>query len=202
MVRHGRELVLVTEGNKQVKRPRHRIHWLTASGEVRVGRELPVFHEIAFEQTIALLTADRGELLQLSLESGEISPLAIEGYTFDEAARLWEIFLLEGERVLVRESTSKTLVLAKQSPTGLVYLADFSFAGAVIVVGKRFLVGGTKSVIALDLATNTPREVGTTTEVGVGMIWRLGENVRIYSKAGAWQILVNEPRSSNHPSAA
>jgi hypothetical protein len=52
-------------------------------------------------------------------------------------------------------------------------------------------VGGGKSVTALDLATNSPVELGTTAAVGVGMIWGVGANVRIYSReTGAWQILL------------
>lgn len=185
------ELVLVKERSKKVKRPRHRIHWRAASGELRVVDALPVFHEIAFDQSVALLTADRGELLQLSLEHGAIAPLPLEGYSFDEKARLWEIFLLDGQRVVIREAMNDTIVLAKQTSTGLVFLAEFPFEGAFTVMGKRFLVGGAKTVRVLDLATNTPLDMGMTTEVGVGMIWGVGENVRIYSReAGAWQILM------------
>lgn len=186
------ELVLVKEGRAKVKRPRHRIHWLTADEELRVVKDLPVFLGIAFDRTVALLTADRGALLQLSLEERSISPLAIEGYTFTDEARLWEIFLLEGERVILREALTKTAVLAKQTERGLVHLTNFAFPGTFTVMNKRYLVGGAKSVTAIDLATDTPREMGTTTEVGVGMIWGFGSNVRIYSNpAGAWQIVTS-----------
>ena len=57
--------VPVLEGKKKVKRPRHRIHWLTKRLEVRVARDMPVFHEAAFDDDVALLTGDRGGLLQL-----------------------------------------------------------------------------------------------------------------------------------------
>lgn len=186
------ELVLVNEGRAKVKRPRHRIHWLTADKELRVAKDLPLFLGIAFDRSVALLTADRGALLQLSLEQGAISSLAIEGYTFSDEARLLEIFLLEGERVILREALTKTVVLAKQTERGLVHLMNFAFPGTFTVMNKRYLVGGAKSVTAIDLATDIPREMGTTTEVGVGMIWGVGSNVRIYSNPkGAWQIVTS-----------
>jgi hypothetical protein len=183
------ELVLVKEGNKKVKRPRHRIHWLSASGELRVAQALPLVHHVAFETEIALLTCDRGQLEQLRLSDGAVTPLPLAGHTFRDEARLWEIYLLEGERVVIRESLDNALVIAKRTADGLVFLARHTFQGAFTVVGKRFLVGGGKSVHVLDLAGDTPREVASTGEVGVGMIWGYGPKVRIYSReAGTWEI--------------
>jgi hypothetical protein len=77
----------------------------------------------------------------------------------------------------------------KRTAGGLVFLARHTFQGAFTVVGKRFLVGRGKSVHVLDLAGDTPREVASTSEVGVGMIWGYGPKVRIYSReAGTWEI--------------
>jgi hypothetical protein len=185
------EPVVVQEGGEKVKRTGRRIHWLSGSGELCVAADLPTFHEIAFGPSFAILTADRGALLQLSYETRRVSPLKTEGYTFSEEARLWEVFHLEGERIVIREALGKSLVIVQVTEAGLVHRADFPFSGAITVVGRRFVVGGGKSVTALDLATNSPVELGTTAAVGVGMIWGVGANVRIYSReTGAWQILL------------
>lgn len=99
------------------------------------------------------------------------------------------VAFLESDRVVIRASLDETLVIAKRTPTGLDCLASHPFAGAFTVVDKRWLVGGGKQVHVLDLATQTPRKVSTTDEVGVGMIWRQVPTVRIYSReAGAWEI--------------
>lgn len=181
------ELVAVVEDKKKVQRPRHRIHWLTAAGDVRAAKELPVFHEAAFDDDVALLTADRGELLQLSLEDGSVSVLPLKGQTFDAEARLYEIFLLQDERVVIHESDN--LILAKRTKEGLEQQAVVPFEGAFTVLAGRFLVGGTESVRLLDLATNEPREIASTTQIGVGMMWGVGKKVRTYSREdGAWEI--------------
>jgi hypothetical protein len=182
------ELVLVKEGTTAVKRPRDRIHWLSKASELRVATELPVFHEVAFDDEVALLTADRGELLQMSLESGTISALPLEGQTFSEEARLYEIFLLQDDRVVIHESDN--LILAKRTKKGLEQRTVFPFEGAFTVLNSRYLVGGTDGVQLLDLATDSPREIASTTQIGVGTIWRIGEKVRTYSSEdGAWEIV-------------
>ena len=186
------ELVPVVEGKKKVNRPRHRIHWLDASG-LRIAKDLEVFHAAAWNERVALLTGDRGKLLQLSLEDGGISALPVTGHTFDDEARLQEIFFLEGDRVVVHEREQEIVLLAKWTPTGLQSLKTFPFEGAFTVVGRRYLVGGAKSVRAFDLAAD-PVEVGTSSDTGVGMLWRCGDKARLYSsKTGAWDVKVDSP---------
>ena len=182
------ELVPVHEGKTKVKRPRHRIHWLTKGGEVRVASDLPVFHEAAFDDEVALLTADRGKIMQLSLETGAVSVLPLAGQTFDDEARLFEIFLLEDNRVVIHESDN--LIVAKRTKKGLEQRAVFPVEGAFTVLGARLLVGGTDSVRVLDLATDSPREVASTTQIGIGMLWGIGNKIRTYSSEdGAWEIV-------------
>lgn len=181
------ELITVLEDGKKVKRPRHRIHWLTGSGEVRVAKELPVFHEAAFDADVAFLTADRGELMRLSLDDGSVTVVPLAGQTFDDEARLYEIFLLRDNRVVFHESDN--LILATRTSKGLDQRAVHPFEGAFTVLDGRLLVGGTDSVRVLDLTTDTPREIASTTKVGVGMIWSIGKKVRTYSREdGTWEI--------------
>ena len=184
------ELVSVLEDKEQVERPRHRIHWLDGAGQLRVARDLEVFHELAFKEDIALLTGDRGKLLQLSLSDGSIAPLPIAGHRFDDDARLYEIFLVEGQRVVVHERAQGTVILATWNAKGLEHLKTFAFKGIFTVVNGRFLVGGAKTVCAFDLAS-APTEVGASSEIGVTNVWSSGDKARLYSgKTGAWDIHV------------
>jgi hypothetical protein len=185
------ELVTVLEGKKKVQRPRHRIHWLDGTGTVRVAKDLEVFHELAFKDNVALLTGDRGKLLQLSLEDGTIGTLAVTGHTFDDEARLYEIFILEGDRVVVHEREQELVLIGKYRAKGLEQVNTFAFKGAFTVVGGRFLVGGGKTVCAFDLAAD-PVEVGASSEIGVANFWGCGDKVRLYSgKTGAWDIKIH-----------
>jgi hypothetical protein len=154
---------------------------------VRVAKELPVFHEAAFDADVAFLTADRGELMRLSLDDGSVTVVPLAGQTFDDEARLYEIFLLRDNRVVFHESDN--LILATRTSKGLDQRAVHPFEGAFTVLDGRLLVGGTDSVRVLDLTTDTPREIASTTKVGVGMIWSIGKKVRTYSREdGTWEI--------------
>lgn len=184
------ELVTVIEGNKNVERPRHRIHWLDGAGKLRVARDVEVFHELAFKDNVALLTGDRGKLLQLSLEDGRIASLPIAGHTFDDEARLYEIFIVKEERVVIHERDQGIVLLAKWSARGLEHQQTFAFKGTFTVANGRFLVGGAKTVCAFDLASE-PTEVGASGEIGVTNIWGCADKARLYSgKTGAWDIHV------------
>lgn len=185
------ELVTVSEGGKKVERPRHRVHWISANGKVQVAKDLEVFHEIAFMERVALLTGDLGKLLQLSLEDGCITELPLAGHTFDDKARLYEIFIVQGERVVVYERDTGTVLVAKHGAKGLEHVTTFPFKGTFTVVNGRFLVGGGKTVCALDLASD-PVEVGASSEIGVTNIWSCAGKARLYSgKMGAWDIHVS-----------
>ena len=154
------------------------------------SKDLEVFHELAFGPGEALLTGDRGKLWRLSLDDGRLTELPLEGFTFDAEARLYEIFVLAGTRVIVSERAHGIVLVAERTPKGLEHRTTFPFKGSFAVVGGRFLVGGAKTVHAFDLAAD-PVEVGSTTEIGVTNLWSGPQGVRLYSgKTGAWDVKV------------
>ncbi len=127
---------------------------------------LLAFHEHALGSSFAILTADRGAPLKRSSETRRVTPIKTEGYTFSEEARLWEVFHLEGEWMVIRQTLGETLGVAQETEAGLVHRADCPFSGAITVAGRRCVAGGGESATALDLATNPPVELGTTAAVG------------------------------------
>lgn len=181
------ELAKVVEAGKTVKRPRHRIHWLDRDRVIRRAEGLPVFHEAAFADDVALLSGDRGTLYELSLDSGRVVEVAIEGWAFGDRARLWEIYFLNDHRVVIHADDE--LIIATRTDKGLAFRARVPFEGAIAVLGGRFLVGGTDSIRAIDLATDEAVEAGSSTRIGVGSFWYVPGRLRTYSQEdGAWEI--------------
>jgi hypothetical protein len=96
------ELVTVKESKRNVKRPRHRFHWLEGD-TVRVAKELIVWKYVAFvrERGVAVFGCDLGELWAMDLADGAMKRLAIHGVDVDERTRWGGVHALREGRLCV-----------------------------------------------------------------------------------------------------
>lgn len=186
------EDVLVLEGKRKVKRARRRLHWLVG-GEVRVAKDLPVFHSVDFDEEagIALLSSDLGQVLVLDLKDATIRPIPLEGYELSTRSRLQGIHFLRGGRVLIHDvAGEETLIVAMVQRASLTYVHHFAFEGDHTVVNGRILIGGGEALSVLDLAQDEPKELSKLVELSYWMSWRRGPGeLRLYTHdAGAWDV--------------
>lgn len=194
----------VPEDGKKIQRLRHRIHWLTPSGDVRAAKALPAFHEAAFDADVASFTADRGELMRRSRAGGSMTVVPLAGQTLDDPARLSEIFLLRDNRIVFH--ASDTLILAARSRLDdegrrrhdLAHRQDGS-----IVRARRRRVGGYAGVASWVVPETAAMASGAplVTSVPAAPTRRLGvvASARHASMPGRRQCIPRLPIASRRP---